>query len=260
MTDREMPASYPDSAERWKNDPMRRQGHFESRTFNALSIPQAVYETARTVYEAAHSHEAALWTRAVFINPQRPDNYTWEHSERVSLLATALAVGLQRFPDEEARVTLSDEAVRMTALAGLVHDMGKADEAVQGVLYLPHWNLRQRHTVQQHPEKGLAIVQQQGLYLPPDVLYALVYHHACKQVGAYPSNPAIVPPGQYGILINHLIAIADVYDAVRSKRPYRDDILPLLEALVKTAAELDIPRAVLRQLARYAGHGATDAL
>ncbi|MGH7325021.1 MAG: HD-GYP domain-containing protein [Candidatus Rokuibacteriota bacterium] len=133
------------------------------------------------------------------------DPYTRGHSERVGACSRSLAAAL-------ALGALEVEAI---AQAGLLHDLGKigVPEAVlgkRGPLTEDEWSLMRRH-----PVLGAQIVA------PFEFLAAaapLIRHHHERWDGSgYPDGliGEAIPLGA------RIIAVADVYDALTSDRPYR---------------------------------------
>jgi HD-GYP domain-containing protein (c-di-GMP phosphodiesterase class II) len=133
------------------------------------------------------------------------DPYTRGHSERVGALARrmALAAGM---PAATADII---------AQAGLLHDLGKI-AIPEGVLRKPgsltdeEWAVMRRH-----PVVGAQIVAPLEFFAEGAVI--LRHHHERHDGSGYPD-------GLHGDLIPlgaRIVAIADVYDALTSDRPYR---------------------------------------
>jgi putative nucleotidyltransferase with HDIG domain len=134
------------------------------------------------------------------------DEYTTTHSLNVSVLAMALAESLG----------LAGREVRAFGVAGLLHDIGK--------VCIPHDVLtkpgqltpEERELIRRHPADGARLILQSGQQL--DVAAAVAYeHHIMIDGCGYPTlhfrrdcHPA-----------SHLVHICDVYDALRTTRPYR---------------------------------------
>jgi putative nucleotidyltransferase with HDIG domain len=138
------------------------------------------------------------------------DPYTRGHSERVGDWSRRLAVGLG----------LGHVDVEVIAQAGLLHDVGKigVPEAVlgkQGPLTGEEWRLMRRH-----PVVGAQIVA------PFDFLAGatpvILHHHERWDGSGYPDGLA----GEAIPLGARLVAVADVYDALTSERPYRAALSP----------------------------------
>ena len=133
------------------------------------------------------------------------DAYTRGHSERVGAWSRRLAVALD-LPAGEA------EAI---GRAGLLHDIGKigVPEAVlrkQGPLDDAEWALMRRH-----PVVGAQIVAPFEFFAAGA---AVIRHHHER------SNGTGYPDGLVGEAIPigaRIVAVADVYDALTSDRPYR---------------------------------------
>ena len=147
------------------------------------------------------------------------DPYTRGHSERVGQRSRQLATVLG-LPSSEAE---------MVAQAGLLHDIGKigVPEAVlgkRGPLDAPEWELMRRH-----PLIGAQIVA------PFEFLaagaQAIRHHHERWDGSGYPDGLA----GDAIPLSARIVAVADVYDALTSARPYRA-ALPPAEALAHLEA------------------------
>lgn len=147
------------------------------------------------------------------------DAYTRGHSERVGAWGRALgeALGL---------ATADAESI---AQAGLLHDIGKigVPEAVltkTGPLTEIEWRAMRRH-----PVVGAQIVA------PFDFLAvgALIirHHHERWDGSGYPDGLA----GEAIPLGARIVAVADVYDALTSDRPYRP-ALPVSEARARLVA------------------------
>jgi putative nucleotidyltransferase with HDIG domain len=133
------------------------------------------------------------------------DPYTRDHSERVGAFAHRIATALG-LPPRDA------EAV---GRAGLLHDIGKigVPEAVltrRGALDAEAW----AH-VRRHPVLGAQIVAPFE-FLAPSVPAIRHHHERCDGSG-YPDGlaGAAIPLGA------RLVAVADVWDALTSARPYR---------------------------------------
>lgn len=148
------------------------------------------------------------------------DPYTRGHSERVGAMSRALAL----------RIELSHGEAEAVAQAGLLHDIGKIG-VPEGVLRKPgpldeqEWEVMRRH-----PIVGAQIVA------PFDFLgvggMVIRHHHERMDGSGYPDGLA----GEAIPLGARIVAVADVYDALTSDRPYRR-ALPPDEALAFLSAE-----------------------
>ena len=162
------------------------------------------------------------------------DEYTQGHSARVAEESVSIARYL----------SLSDTEIQRIWLAGYLHDIGKIGikEAVlnkPGKLDEEEWNL-----IQQHPVVA-------GRILGPipelsDIIDIIVHHHERYDGSGYPDGLEgnSIPLGA------RILAVADTYDALTSRRPYRDSLTleeahRILEEAAGTYLDPVIARAFL---------------
>lgn len=138
--------------------------------------------------------------------------WTAGHSQRV----TAMAVEIGR------QMAVSPQELDDLARGGLLHDIGKI--AVPSTILNKPAALTadEFETMKEHPRTGARILEPIAEYhrLIPIVLQ----HHEWFNGGGYPSGLV----GEAISLGARILAVADVYDALTSKRPYRDALAPEL--------------------------------
>lgn len=143
--------------------------------------------------------------RALAADLERGDQYTHGHSQRVARHAYMIARVMQ-LPRRQR------EKVR---LAGLLHDIGKL-RVPREVLNKPGRLTEEEFVVvQKHPGSGADMVQMLG----DDELTGMIrYHHERMDGTGYPDqrSGSTIPLGA------RIIAVADTFDAITSRRPYRD--------------------------------------
>lgn len=170
---------------------------------------EAVQEASRLagrMVDAVHRHgEAFLLLQAL----KKHDEYSYTHSLNVALLSVNMARAMD----------LPDNALMVIGMAALLHDIGKElvpDEVLNkpGKLTPEEWETMQRHGVD-----GAKMLMQ-----APDVddlAVIVAYEH---QLAYETDNP---DHGRWPLhFASELICIADVYDALRSRRPYREPMPP----------------------------------
>ncbi|MBX2851379.1 MAG: HD-GYP domain-containing protein [Phycisphaeraceae bacterium] len=148
------------------------------------------------------------------------DPETGAHLERLCAFSTVLAEQLQR---EGNHPEVTDEWIREIRLAAALHDIGKVGVA-DNVLRKPgRLNEEERAEIERHPQIAadtlLGIYQKMG----DDTLIACsvqvaLYHHEKWDGSGYPFKLE----GEGIPLAARIVAVADVYDALTSKRVYKD--------------------------------------
>lgn len=135
------------------------------------------------------------------------DQYSTVHSMNVSVLSIGFA--------EQQGFEKSD--IRKVGESALLHDLGKClipEEILQkqGPLTESEWKL-----IRQHPADGARILirSRDGLLLPAVVAYE---HHMYLDGSGYP--PRIY--GREPHPVSQLIQICDIFDALRTRRPFRE--------------------------------------
>ncbi len=132
------------------------------------------------------------------------DPYTHGHVERVAMFAQWLA----------EKLNWPEEMMRMLAFGARLHDIGKIivpDHILKKPTSLSpeEWNLMKKH-----PEAGAKILDNIK-HLQPAVPYVM-HHHERWDGSGYPHNLR----GREIPIEGRLLAIADVYDALTTTRPY----------------------------------------
>lgn len=194
----------------------RTQQHLKALHLNAASLVEQIVDAptaGRLASLKAHS------------------TYTFQHSVDVAIVGVLL--GFQ--------VGLSIVELRDLAVGCLLHDVGKRfiDEAI-----LEHdgpLSREQRAIIEQHPFMGFELIRRLplGSILPPHVAYQ---HHERQNGTGYPrglrgSNRVMRQSAERFqpkrmLLIAEIAAVADVYSAIASDRPYRPAMPP--EKVVET--------------------------
>jgi HD domain-containing protein len=145
--------------------------------------------------------------RALLVELAEKDAYTEEHTRRVALRAAQVG-------DE---LGLAPERLRDLAIGGLLHDIGKLT-VPDAILKKPGpLTDAEYRVVMGHVHSGAALLRELGGF--SDMVLRLVLgHHERVDGSGYPRAVAGDPiPLDVGIL-----AVCDVYDALISKRVYRD--------------------------------------
>jgi putative nucleotidyltransferase with HDIG domain len=166
------------------------------------------------------------------------DQYTTTHSLNVSVLTMALAEWMGMGPKE----------VRAFGVAGLLHDLGKVRIPKEvltkpGKLSDEEWTIMRRH-----PVDGAKIIYESDRDL--DLAAAVAYeHHIMINGQGYPKRHF-----ERGVhAASKLVHVCDVYDALRTNRPYRaawesDRVLKMIEDGAGTDFESEAAHAFITMM------------
>jgi HD-GYP domain-containing protein (c-di-GMP phosphodiesterase class II) len=191
---------------------------------------------------AAESAFLGSQVRALTVTLAEKDAYTERHTRRVA--EWAVRVG------EE--LGLSATRLRTLAIGGLVHDIGKLS-VPDAILKKPGpLDDDEYATVQEHAERGYRLLAELGGFSEP--VRALVRdHHERLDGRGYPRGLV----AEQLSLDTRILAVCDVYDALRSKRVYRaawshEDAMELLRREAGTAFDERCVDALARVAERTA--------
>lgn len=166
------------------------------------------------------------------------DEYTTTHSLNVSVLTMALAEALG----------LAAQDVRTFGVAGLLHDLGKVS-VPKDILNKPgKLSDDERKVMQGHPVAGAKLIIESGRRL--DLAAAVAHeHHIMINGHGYPTHHYQRDCHK----ASKLVHVCDVYDALRTRRPYRDAweserVLAYLEERAGTEFEPEAATAFVRMM------------
>ncbi|WP_207651160.1 HD-GYP domain-containing protein [Desulfonispora thiosulfatigenes] len=139
------------------------------------------------------------------------DNYTYYHSVNVAVLSIIVGISSHLNRDELYKL----------AMGALLHDVGK--------IFISHNILNKNdkltneefEIIKSHSTTGYKYLKS-NFDVPIKSYIAALDHHEKYDGTGYPKNKV----GENISLFGRIIAIADVYDALISDRPYRKSILP----------------------------------
>jgi len=159
------------------------------------------------------------------------DPYTMGHSVRVGQLAMMLG---KQMGMEETRLARLE-------IGGYLHDIGKIGIRDAVLLKPGRLTPEERTIIEDHPRIGMAILE--AVDLPPEVVRFVQDHHERLDGSGYPRG---LRNEQVSIQAR-IAAVADMYDAVTSERPYRDPMPPgeALDLLRSEQGRFLDPRVVL---------------
>jgi putative nucleotidyltransferase with HDIG domain len=143
------------------------------------------------------------------------DQYTFQHSLNVAVLSLNLGVHLG---------ILHDELLRL-GLGSLLHDLGKTRIPESVLFKSGGLTATESELIKSHAAHGAQIILQ-STALPDECATVALNHHERYDGSGYPRGLPGMKVGKFSLIV----AIADVYDAMTTKRVYRPQI-PLHQAL-----------------------------
>ena len=133
------------------------------------------------------------------------DNYTQSHSHRVSVMAEMIA----------RQMKLSQFEVENIRVAALLHDLGKVGVSEAVLQKVTELTVQERVNIRQHAWLAVNMLEPLGETVG-DILPIILHHHEKYDgTGYYKAAQEDIPLGA------RIIAVADVYDALTTDRPYR---------------------------------------
>ena len=178
----------------WMHEEVRQSGNLPLREAHAV---------VRSLSLAMHSQSAILLP---LLELKQFDQYTTTHSSNVAVLSMSLAEDLG----------LASEHVRAVGVAGLLHDLGKIRIPKEILVKPGKFTDEERTMMQAHPVEGARIILEREREL--DLAAVVAYeHHIMLNGGGYPSL-RFQRDCHYA---SKLVHVCDVYDALRTDRPYR---------------------------------------
>lgn len=165
----------------------------------------------KTNYKEVHRLNKELYDlfwgslKALSIAIDENSNWTSGHSLRVEKYAKLIG----------EKIGLSTEKLEQLKMAAIMHDIGKIGipgEILDKTGPLTPEELR---IIQMHPEKGARILREITAY--KDIVEPVLQHHEKYDGSGYPNGLK----GEEISLMARILAVADVYDALSTDRPYR---------------------------------------
>jgi putative nucleotidyltransferase with HDIG domain len=132
------------------------------------------------------------------------DYQTYSHCVHVFVYTSAI---LQTFGIDE-------DTLAQVGLGAMLHDIGKALIPKEVLNKAGSLSIKERELMESHPVKGVAVCSQ--MPLTQEAVNVILFHHERMDGSGYPAGLA----GNAIPLSVRAAAVADVYDALTSDRPY----------------------------------------
>ena len=179
------------------------------KLFNSVACGCAVFiENGRLFKDLKELFIGSL--KALTSSIDAKDKYTHGHSERVAYISRWIA---ERLCDKEP---LEEEQINRIYLAGLLHDIGKIgiDESV--LRKTGKLTDQEFACIRKHPSIGAGILRE--IKQMHDIVPGALSHHERADGRGYPDGLT----GEQIPLTGKIVQLADSFDAMTSKRTYRD--------------------------------------
>jgi putative nucleotidyltransferase with HDIG domain len=203
------------------------------------NLPLAEAEAVvRSLASAMHGDQAIVLP---LLQIRRYDEYTTTHSLNVCVLAMGLAEW----------VGMGARDVRGFGTAGLLHDIGKTRIPTEILNKAGRLEPNEREIMNRHPVEGAKIIieSEERLDLAAVVAYE---HHIMVNGGGYPKFDYPRECHQ----ASKLVHVCDVYDALRTNRPYRaawaaPKVLSYLEERSGTEFDAEATRGFVKMMSEW---------
>jgi diguanylate cyclase (GGDEF)-like protein/PAS domain S-box-containing protein len=208
------------------------------------SAPADITNLKGRIHELA-KHEKQALIESIFAFAKTieiRDHYTGEHAESTVRYATRIAEELKLAPDE----------VESIKEAATLHDLGKVGISDKILLKKSKLTKREFEEIKKHPQIAADIIR--PMKFMHDIIPLVLYHHERWDGKGYPAELK----GEEIPLGARIIAIADVYQALTSNRPYREaykkkEAIEILRKGAGTQFDPAIVKAFLRVLEKRPG-------
>ena len=176
--------------------------HGEVLSANAVPLveAEAIVHSLSAAMHGGHQMFMPLLTLKDF------DQYTTTHALNVAVLAMSLAEHLG----------LSARESRMYGMSGLLHDLGKVQLPVEILRKPGPLDPEELRAMQKHPVEGARMILQSDRDLDLCAIVAFE-HHIMIDGGGYPARQRRCDCHHASLLVH----VCDVFDALRTHRPYR---------------------------------------
>ncbi len=211
--------------------------HEETQGGHGLPLAEAE-AVVRSLAAAMHGDQAIVLP---LLELRRYDEYTTTHSLNVCVLA----MGLSEW------IGLGARDVRAFGVAGLLHDIGKVKIPTEVLNKPGRLTPVEREIMNRHPVEGAKIIMTSEANL--DLAAVVAYeHHIMNNGGGYPRLEYPRACHQ----ASKLVHVCDVYDALRTNRPYRAawppaKVLGYLEERAGAEFEPEVARQFVKMMAEW---------
>ena len=211
--------------------------HDEVQHRDALPLAEAE-AVVRSLSVAMHGDQQMMLP---LLQLKQFDQYTTTHSLNVSVLSMALAEFLG----------LGATDVRAFGVAGLLHDLGKVRIPLEVLTKAGVLTPDERVLMNRHPVEGARIILESDEDL--DLASVVAYEHHIMLNGlGYPQVRYRRPCHE----ASNLVHVCDVYDALRTRRPYREAwpverVLPYIEGRSGLEFDPDYVRAFISMMRKW---------
>jgi HD-GYP domain-containing protein (c-di-GMP phosphodiesterase class II) len=189
------------------------------KLFNSVANSCAVFiENGRLFNELKALLIGSL--KALTSSIDAKDQYTRGHSERVAFISRWIA---EKFSENQS---LDHDQIHRIYLAGLLHDIGKIGINESILCKKGRLTETEMNSMRTHPAIGASILGE--INQMAEIVPGVLYHHERIDGRGYPEGLVSdqIP------LTGRIICLADSFDAMTSKRTYRD-AMTLPQALIE---------------------------
>jgi putative nucleotidyltransferase with HDIG domain len=138
------------------------------------------------------------------------DTYTMNHSENAAKYAVEIA----------EKMNLKKDLCNVIHTGGLLHDIGKIGIPEYILLKPGKLTDDEYNTIKTHPTIGYEMIKHISTFRENGVLDIVLYHHERYDGKGYPKGLK----GNEIPLVARIVAVADTFDAMSSKRVYREEL------------------------------------
>ena len=178
---------------------------------NMTTAYQVIKDLDEVVYQLVYALATDSKELVHINNLKSYDEYTYHHSLSVAVLSVAIGQAME----------LEEQKLKSLCLCAVLHDIGKTMVPVELILKPERLNADEFEIVKMHATYGSGYLKN-GAIGGMELWLGVAFHHEKFNGNGYPKRlkKSEIP------LYSRIIAVADVYDAVTSHRPYRSPMIP----------------------------------